>query len=77
MDYQFLFNIIFGITTSVCGWFGRSLWDAVNSLRADLSKLREELPKTYLAKDDFGEFRRELMAVLNRIESKLDSKVDK
>jgi len=77
MDYQFLFNIIFGIATSVCGWFGRSLWDAVNSLRTDLSKLREELPKTYLAKDDFGEFRRELMTVLNRIESKLDSKVDK
>ena len=77
MDYQSLFNIVLGIATSACGWFGRSMWDAVNSLRSDLSRLREELPKTYLAKDDFGEFRRELMSVLSRIESKLDLKVDK
>jgi hypothetical protein len=59
------------------GWFARELWDAVKDLKSDLAKLREELPKTYVAKDDFVDFKKELMQVLNRIEDKLDHKQDK
>ena len=53
------------------------MWSAVNNLKDDVAKLREELPKTYVAKDDFGDFKRELMQVLTRIETKLDNKQDK
>lgn len=77
MDSQELINVVLGITSATLGWFARELWSAVKELKADLSKLREELPKTYIAKDDFAEFKREIISVLCRIESKLDSKQDK
>lgn len=76
-EWQYLLNIAFGLFTGIIGWFCREMWNAVNGLKADVAKLREELPKTYLAKDDFGDFRRELFQALTRIETKLDSKADK
>ena len=77
MDYQSLFNIVLGIATSACGWFGRSMWDAVNSLRSDLSRLREDIPRTYISREDYRVDIREVKEMLVRIFDKLDSKVDK
>ena len=77
MDWQILADIGGGSALAVLGWFARELWSAVKGLQRDIAKLREELPKTYVAKDDFSEFRRELMAVLSRIETKIDGKADK
>ena len=37
----------------------------------------EELPDRYVRRDDFGQFRTDIMDVLGRIEAKLDSKADK
>lgn len=77
MEWQTLADIGGGGALAVLGWFARELWSAVKGLQRDIAKLREELPKTYVAKDDFSEFRRELMAVLSRIETKIDGKADK
>lgn len=77
MDYQTLINISGGAALGVIGWFARQLWDASVSLRGDLAKLREELPKTYLTKDDFKDAVRELKELLTSIDTKLDRKVDK
>jgi hypothetical protein len=49
----------------------------LDGLKGDLSKLREELPKTYITKDDFREGVKELKSLLLAIDSKLDRKVDK
>lgn len=76
-EWQTLINAGGLVVTSALGWFAREMWDAVKDLKADLAKLREELPKTYVAKDDFVDFKKELMQVLNRIEDKLDNKQDK
>lgn len=76
-EWQPFINIAGLSLTGIFGWFAREMWSAVNSLKDDVAKLREELPKTYVAKDDFGDFKKELMQVLNRIETKLDSKQDK
>lgn len=77
MEWQSIIDIVGGGVLAVVGWFARELWAAVKGLQKDISKLREELPKTYVAKDDFSDFRRELMTVLTRIETKLDGKADK
>jgi hypothetical protein len=77
MDYQTLINLVGGAALGVAGWFGRQLWDAGASLRSDLSKLREELPKTYITKDDFKDAVRELKELLTSIDTKLDRKQDK
>lgn len=77
MEFQSLINLLAGAAIGATGWFARRLWDAVETLRADLSKLREELPKTYLTRDDFKEGVTELKQLLIAIDTKLDRKQDK
>ena len=77
MDFQTIINIGAGGALACIGWFARQLWDAVEGLRADVAKLREELPKTYITKDDFKEEAREIKDILRTINTKLDTKADK
>lgn len=77
MDFQTLINVGGGATLAVMGWLARELWGAVKELRTDLSKLREELAREYLTKDDFKDAVRDLRDLLERIDSKLDRKADK
>lgn len=66
-----------GIGMTVVGWFAREMWGAVKELKADLANLRENLPRVYVARDDYKEDIREIKALLERIFEKLDAKVDK
>jgi cell division protein FtsB len=77
MDYQTVLNIGLTLVSSVTGWFARELWAAVKELKVDLAKLREELPKSYVAKDDYKNDIRELKEMINKIFDKLDNKSDK
>mgnify|MGYP003345250461 FL=1 len=77
MDYQSLLNITLSLVSSVTGWFARELWTAVKELKADLAKLKEDLPKTYVARDDYKDDIRELKDMIGKIFDKLDSKSDK
>lgn len=70
-------NFILPTICAVLGWFCRELWTAVQELKADLAKLREELPTHYVTKDDFNDRWYEVLKALHRIEDKLDKKVDK
>jgi antirestriction protein len=62
---------------AILGWFARELWSAVKELKADLSKLREDLPKEYVAKDDYRQDIRELKEIMNKVFDRLEHKVDK
>lgn len=80
MNFEIIIGIIAAISTmasGVLGWFAKTLWNAVQELKTDLAKLREELPKTYIQKNDFSDFRREFHEKTDRILDKLDNKVDK
>lgn len=77
MDIQHIIDLIFGGIFAVLGWFCREMWAAVKELKADLAKLREELPKTYVTKDDYREDMRDIKAMLEKIFNKLDAKQDK
>ena len=77
MDYQTLFNLALGAIVAGLGWFGRALWDAVAALRKDLHSLERELPKTYLAKDEFKEGIREIKDILAEMFRKIDDIKDK
>ena len=77
MDSQLLFNFVLGGGFTVLGWFARELWTAVKELKSDLSKLREELPKSYVTKDDYREDMREVKDMLTKIFDRLDHKADK
>ena len=77
MENQQLINMFLGVGMTVVGWFARELWAAVKELKADLAKLREDLPKEYLAKDDYKEDIREIKSMLAKIFEKLEGKADK
>jgi hypothetical protein len=77
MDYQSLLNAGLVLVSSVTGWFARELWAAVKELKIDLAKLREDLPKEYVAKNDYKDDIRELKDMIGKIFDKLDSKSDK
>ena len=77
MDNQLLINLILGGVMSVIGWFARVLWYAVDELKKDLSKLREELPKEYLGKDDYRQDVRELKEMISKLFDILEKRREK
>ena len=77
MEAQALINFGFVLVSGVLGWFAREMWSAVKDLKSDLAKLREELPKTYVTKDDFKSDMQRVLDMLDKIWTKLDGKADK
>ena len=77
MDSQSILNFILSGASLVLGWFLREMWAAVKELKADLAKLREELPKEYIARNDYREDIRELKEMLNKLFDKIENKADK
>jgi hypothetical protein len=77
MDTQQVLNIGLSVAMAGIGWFARELWSAVKELKADLSKLREDLPKTYVGRDDYRQDMNEIKTMLGKIFDKLDLKQDK
>ncbi len=68
---------LLGIGLAIVGWLARVLWQAVQELKEDLAEIKEQLPIHYVRKDDFREFRHNVMDALNRIEHLLYQKQDK
>ena len=77
MNSQDLINLAFGASASVLGWFARELWAAVKDLKADLARLREELPRNYVIRDDYKDDIREIKEMLTKLFDRLDGKADK
>jgi hypothetical protein len=77
METQQLLNIGLSTVMLVIGWFARELWAAVKELKVDLSKMREDLPKIYLSKDDYRSDLKDIRDMLGKIFDKLDNKQDK
>jgi hypothetical protein len=64
---QGLLNIVIMTVGSVFGWVLRMLWTASQELKADLAKLREELPKDYVSKDDYRQDVKELKDMIGKL----------
>lgn len=77
MEMQQIIDLGLGCAMAVIGWFAREMWGAVKELKSDLSKLREDLPKSYVAKDDYREDIRELKEIMNKVFDRLENKADK
>lgn len=74
MDTQSLLNLLFSSAGLILGWFLRELWTAVKELKGDLAKLREELPKEYVAKDDYRQDVKELKGMIARLFTILENR---
>ena len=75
--YQEIINIVGLMVVAVVGWFARELWSAVKQLKEDLNRLRVEIPKTYVAREDFRSDIRDIKEMLGKIFDKIDTKQDK
>ena len=76
MEQSFL-NYIFGGVIALLGWFGRTLWDAVQKLKEDLKDIEVDLPSTYVKKTELDNRLQKIETMLDKIFDKLESKVDK
>ena len=77
IDFQAIVNAILGALVTVIAWLARELWGAVKELKTDLGKLREDLPRTYVLKEDYRRDIYEMKDMLAKIWDKLDNKADK
>lgn len=77
LDTQELINSVLVCISAVTGWFARELWNAVKELKQDLAKLREEMPKDYVMKEDYRRDIYEIKEYLSKIFDRLDNKADK
>lgn len=80
MDAQTLFNAVISVASVLGGVMLKSIYDAITALREEDHSLHERinaLPGTYMRRDDFLNFAQRIEETLNRIETKIDGKVDK
>ena len=77
INLQILFNIGVGAIFAIGGWFFRQLWDATKELRKDLHSIEKALPVHYVRREEFTEIMRDIKEMFNKINDKLDGKVDK
>ena len=82
--FQTLFNVALTLFMFIAGWFMHVMWDAHKEVRKDakdakddVRAIEKEVANTYVRKDDFHQFMQPIRAQLDRIEEKLDRKVDK
>ena len=81
---QTLFNIAVTVTGFLGGWWLKVLWDAVKDLQTADKVLVEKVSSievlvagNYMTKQDFDKIGAAIFAKLDKIEDKLDRKVDK
>ena len=77
MDFQVAFDISLSLVFALGGWFMRIIWSSITSLTKDLKNLDEKVSETYARRDDMRTLSDALFKKLDRIEDKLDRKVDK
>jgi len=76
-DLQHVVNSVIAVLFSLVGWFAREMWTAVKELKNDLAKLREELPREFVMREDYRSDLKDIKEMLSKIVDKLDHKADK
>lgn len=84
MDPQNLFNVAIAVAGFLGGWVLNSLRDNIASLQKSDSELADKVQKIevlvagqYVTRSDFNTLTTALFTKLDKIESKLDGKVDR
>ena len=73
MDNQQIFNIL----VTVAGFLAAYVWNGMTRKVQKLEDKISELPKEYVAKDDYRQDINEIKQILKQIFDKLDNKADK
>jgi hypothetical protein len=73
MDYQPAFNLAIGIAAFFGGFLFNKIWSAIDKLDTEV----RELPKVYVAKDDYKSDISDIKMMLRQIFDELKLKADK
>lgn len=76
-QYQTLFNIAVALVGMLGGWLLKTVTDELKILRAAYDRLKDDITNNYARRDDFKDLTKAMFEKLDRIEDKLDGKVDK
>ena len=83
MDQQ-LFNVVLGVACALGGWWMKAMWESLKDLQIADKALVDKVARIevlvageYVKKNDFQEFSKAIFTKLDRIEDKVDLKVDK
>lgn len=83
-EYQTIYNWLIGIVIALISWIARGMKEEFKEQRQDLAKLAERVQSidvlvagTYVKRDDLDKLSTALFTKLDRIEAKVDQKVDK
>jgi len=81
---QTAFQLAVSLIAFLGGFLLKTLFSRIRALEVadtevahEVSRLREELPRVYVLREDFKSALDGIFSLLRRIEDKLDSKVDK
>jgi hypothetical protein len=84
MQYQDVFNLSIGIAGFLGGWWMKVMWETVKELQKDdkilsqqLSAIQVLVAGDYIKKEDFYKVTDAIFLKLDKIEDKIDGKVDK
>lgn len=84
MDTQILINALLSLVAFLGGWWMRVMWASLSELRAADSHLTEKVQAievlvagNYVKRDELDKLADALFKKLDRIESKVDTKMDR
>ena len=84
MDIQTAFNIVLSLVAFLGGWVLNSLRDSIKALHQSDTELADKVQRIevlvagqYVKRDDLDKMASALFAKLDKIEAKIDKKVDK
>lgn len=77
MEFQNILNLVGSCALAFIGWWCRQIWDSIQKLKDDIKRIEIDLPKHYLAKEDYKDDIDEIKHMLNDIYKELRNKADK
>jgi hypothetical protein len=77
MEFQNIVDTVLLIISGSIGWFAKELWNVLKELKEDLSSLKEDLPRSYVLREDYKQDIKDLKEIMGKIFDKLDNKLDR
>lgn len=74
---QWLISTVLGAGLTVCGWFLRGLYESLHELTKTVHAIEVDVAKNYVPNERYDKTITALFDKLDRIEDKIDGKVDK
>jgi hypothetical protein len=77
MSWQDIAIGLLVVVSGAGGWFMKTIWSAVESLRTGLTELEKSLPNVYARRDDVRDMFDQVLQGINRLHEEIRQKADK